>query len=366
MIENNVIQKLESWTHGEEAPHKVHLYPTNRCNLRCPFCYQQLNPYDYTDVLSKEKWVQITQELCEMGVDVIRISGGGEPFMIPEKTLAMMEKVKEYNVTGRMTTNGTLFDEKNISEIVGMGWDHMVFSVDGPDAETHDFHRGRKGTFEKVVENIKKIQEIKKNSNSDKPKLEFSSVLSTRNWRKVPKTIQLAAELGVEVVTFEPLFVSNPEVEELKISREERKEFVERTRNWKELAKSLEVFTNIDTVIDVGEVEETGNLKDEILERSRGSSSESKEEMDFLDLPCYEPWLWPKIEANGQVGPCSTNLLDTNVKGKSFKDVWFGGEFQGFRELIKEGNLPSGCENCVSTHIPLNQEIRKELRNELL
>ncbi|MFB6076125.1 MAG: radical SAM protein, partial [Candidatus Aenigmatarchaeota archaeon] len=162
MIEEGIINKLEKWNEDKVAgPHKVHLYPTNRCNLRCPFCYQQLNPYDYSNVLSKEKWISIVKELCEMNVDVVRISGGGEPLLVPEKTLPMMKEVKKHSITGRMTTNGTLFDEEKILETVKMGWDHVVFSVDGPNSRTHDFHRGRKGTFGKVIKNIEKFNEIK-------------------------------------------------------------------------------------------------------------------------------------------------------------------------------------------------------------
>ena len=367
MIEDAVIEKLEKWGEGKKAaPHKVHLYPTNRCNLRCPFCYQQLNPYDYSDVMPKEKWVSIIQELGEMGTDIIRISGGGEPLLVPEKTLPMMEEVKNQNMRGRMTTNGTLFDENSISRTVEMGWDHMVFSVDGPDAETHDFHRGRKGAFEKVTENIRKFEEEKRKNEKKTPSLEFSSVLSSKNWKKVPETIKLAKELGVDVITFEPLFVSNPKVEDLKLSKRERKKFLKKAPKWKDLAESIGIYTNIDTVIDVGEVEKTGNLKEEIIERSEENLQKNeKSENPFLSLPCYEAWLWPKIEANGDVGPCSTNLLNANIKGKSFKDVWYGKEFKNFRKLIKEKRLPSGCENCVSTHIPLNKEIRRKLKGNI-
>ncbi|MFP4116156.1 MAG: radical SAM protein [Candidatus Aenigmatarchaeota archaeon] len=364
MIEKEVIDKLEAWARGgREAPHKVHLYPTNRCNLRCPFCYQQLNPYDYSDVVSKERWLELTKNLCEMGVDVIRISGGGEPLLVKGKTIPMMETVKNHGVTGRMTTNGTLFDEEDVERIVKMEWDHMVFSLDGPDAATHDFHRGREGTFKKVVENIEKFKGAKERRGEDRPKLEFGTALTTKNWKKVPEIIDLASALGVEVITFEPLFVSNPKVKELKLSQEERRKFVDKAKEWKEIGKEKGIFTNIDTVIDVGEVEKTGELKDEILDRA--GEEERASENDFLELPCYEPWLWPKVEANGQVGPCSTNLLDVNIKSKSFEDIWFGIEFQEFRELIKEGDLPSGCENCVSTHIPLNERIRKRLKSAI-
>jgi MoaA/NifB/PqqE/SkfB family radical SAM enzyme len=145
-----IISRLIKWSKGEKAPpHKVLVYPTNKCNLKCPFCFQRLNPYDVSKDLPKERWIEITRELCEMGVDIIQISGGGEPMMVPETTLKMMEIIKEYGVTGRLVNNGTLWKEEYVKKVVEMNWDNVIFSVDGATPEVNDKSRGVKGSFSK-------------------------------------------------------------------------------------------------------------------------------------------------------------------------------------------------------------------------
>ena len=98
-----ITSRLLRWSKGDKAsPHKVLIYHTNKCNLKCPFCFQRLKPYDYSKDLPKERWMQLTKEICEMGTDIIQISGGGEPMVASDTTMKMMEIIKENEITGRL------------------------------------------------------------------------------------------------------------------------------------------------------------------------------------------------------------------------------------------------------------------------
>jgi radical SAM protein with 4Fe4S-binding SPASM domain len=135
---------------------------------------------------------------------------------------------------------------------------------------------------------------------------------------------------------------------------------MEKIPELKELSEELGVMANWDALVEVKDIEKTGRLREKILERAKPR--------DFLSLPCYEPWLWPKIEPNGEIGPCSTIFLshfcgrEVSVRSKSFDEIWRGEEFQRFRKAITEGRLPESCANCVSTHLALNSQIREGLR----
>jgi len=351
------------WAKGKKAPpHKVLVYPTNKCNLKCPFCFQRLNPYDISKDLPEKRWGEITRELCEMGVDIIQISGGGEPMMTPRTTLNMMRIVKEYGVTGRLVNNGTLWKEEYVKEVVEINWDNVIFSVDGATPEVNDRSRGVKGSFQRIIKSIKLFSEEKKKRKKDVPILEFSTVVSKINYFQLGEIIKLASSLGVENITFEPVFVSNPQAEKLKVSENERNFIIKKLPEWKELASSLGVSTNLDALFGVKEIEKTGQLKEKILEISKG------EKNPFLKIPCFEPWIWPKIEADGRVGPCSTIFLsdfckrEVSVRERSFEDIWYGEEFEAFREMMKSRKLFEACANCVSTHLYWNAKIREELR----
>ena len=364
-----IIKRLVEWSRGRKAPpHKVLIYPTSRCNLRCPFCYQRLNPYDHSKDLSGERWIEITEELCKMGVDVVQISGGGEPMMVPDTTVRMMEIIKENKVTGRLVNNGTLWREKDIKRVVEIGWDNVIFSVDGATAEVNDKSRGVKGAFKKIVKNIKLFDQYKKELGTDIPILEFSTVVSKFNYFQLGDIIKLAKKLGVQNITFEPVFISNEFAKKIKVGKKERNYIIKRIPEWKKLSEKLGITTNLDALFEVKEIEKTGELKEKIEELPK---KEKTIDHPFLRIPCYEPWIWPKIEADGSVGPCSTIFLsdyckkEVSVRERTFKDVWYGPEFTDFRKMIKSGNLFEACANCVSTHLYWNSRIREELKKVL-
>lgn len=362
--------KLAVWAKGGiSAPQRVLLYPTNKCNLRCVFCYQQLKPYDYSDSMPKKKWVSLTKELCAMGVEVLQISGGGEPMLVWDTVLEMMKVIKQHNVRGRLVTNGTVWKEKWVKHVIKLGWDDVIFSIDGHNANTHNMLRGVDGAFEKTVSAIKMFRDYKKECGGEKPRLEFSTVLCKANFKHVSDIIRLAHDLGVKIVTFEPVFVSNPYVHEIKLNKEQRIFFInEVIPSAMELANSLGVVTNLSRLIKLEVIEETGNLKKKVESIKYQDRREGLvKKFPFIDSPCFEPWLWPKIEADGRIGPCSTNMLkEENIKNKTFKEVWCGKHFTEFRNLIMKNKLPEGCSNCVSTHLPLNMKVRKKLVEHLM
>lgn len=361
VVPAGVVEKLAQWASGGSAPpQRVLMYPTNNCNLKCVFCYQALKPYDYKDMMPDEKWLAITNELCEMGVNTIQISGGGEALLRGELVMGMMALAKSNGLTGRLVTNGTAWTEEWIRRTIEMGWDNVIHSVDGSTAAVHDRMRGVPGSFERTTRAIRRFTELKKELGVKKPLLEFSHVLTKWNYEQSVEMVELAHSLGVSVITYEPVFVSNPFVHEIKLSRQERerylKEFVPRAI---ELAGSYRIRTNLDHVMGLGEIEKTGELKERILSAPQKQIEMSRN--PFLNVPCFEAWLWPKIEANGDVGPCSTNMLAENIKDKSFSEVWHDPAFSEFRRRIMARDLPDGCENCVSTHLAWNREIRDSI-----
>lgn len=384
----DLIERLSRWADGElVAPQRVLMYPTNRCNLRCRFCYQELSPYDLADTMPKSKWLALTGELCDMGVRTLQISGGGEPLVVAETVLDMMRIIKQSTTEGRLVTNGTLWRKPIIDEMVDIEWNYVISSIDGPEAAVHDWLRGVPGSFEKTCAGIRMFRDEKERRGTEIPLLEFSSVITNTNYKTAPDIVRLAYSLGVKVITFEPAFVSNPFVHKIKLSEEQNREYMtEIAPRAAELADSLGIIHNLHVVSEIEDLDKTGDLRDKIMDDGTGGDDCADEGPSFRDadagperecrdeapgeapinpfynLLCYEPWCWPKIEANGEVGPCSTNMLDdVNIKGLTFSEIWFGPPFEKFRRTIRDRNLPSGCSNCVSTHVPLNKEIRARL-----
>jgi uncharacterized protein len=83
--------------------------------------------------------------------EAVLIFYGGEPLLEIEKVKKIIDNI---NVPFRMQTNGILLDKLSLEYLNKI--DKILISLDG-DKERTDFNRG-KGTYEKVISNIKKIK----------------------------------------------------------------------------------------------------------------------------------------------------------------------------------------------------------------
>lgn len=365
MLENEKLLRLYKWFNGEKAPPEmVQIYPTNKCNLKCIFCTQRVGIYNLKEEISKKRFLVIAKELCEMGVRRFLISGGGEPLCVPNKTFGIMKLIKSYKAEGRIITNGVLWNEKLVKKTIRMSWNTIVFSLHGSKAETHDKLTCVRGTFERVIKNLKMFDSLKKRMRSTFPSIEFTFVLNKWNFKEVPEMINLVNELGVESINVEPMTINNKEAERIKLDEKGRRFFFKKILpKAKSLAKSLNIRNNFSKLEEFTLIEKAGEVRDEILKLN---NLKKPEKPSLLNSPCYEPWLWPKVEANGEVWPCSTvQLKNTNIKDRSFKEIWYGKEFNKFRKRILNFDLPEECKNCVLTHIPLQRKIREKL-NEFI
>jgi len=178
-----------------------------------------------------------------------------------------MKIAKEYGVEGRIITNGTLWKDKHIKEVVEMGWEHVVFSIDGPDAETHDYSKRSERSFSKSNKSNKKLSiGLKDELKSEAPILEFNTVLTNVNYLQIPKLIELAYSLNIKNVNVEPVTVNNPSAAKLKLNLAQREIFLNKILPEAEkIAIKYNVGTNFERLKKIRILDETGKLKKHIL-----------------------------------------------------------------------------------------------------
>jgi len=147
----DLTDSLLLWMKGQTAPPaEVQIYPTNICNLSCVFCVQTTGEYEDVEEVSDNRWVEVIEEICDMGTKKILISGGGEPLVRKNLITEMIKILKKNDVNGRMIHNGMLWDPASAEVLVDHGWDSVTFSIDGGCAETHDALRG-KASYDKII-----------------------------------------------------------------------------------------------------------------------------------------------------------------------------------------------------------------------
>ena len=121
-------------------------YVTYRCNATCGFCdiWERPSPY-----VTLEHARANFRDLKQLGVRVIDFTGG-EPLLhrqLPE----LLAEAKQHGFITTLTTNGLLYP-KQADRLRGLV-DMLHFSLDAPDAATHDAGRGVR-CFDKVMESI--------------------------------------------------------------------------------------------------------------------------------------------------------------------------------------------------------------------
>ncbi len=172
-------RRLIDWFEvGHAPPFELGLLITNECHLKCLSCIARSRPsYNPDKELSDEKLVSIIKEAGTLGIKRCHLSGGGEATYRLDTALLMMSEIKKHGMLGSLVTNGTLFTEESIKKMVEIELDEVLFSIDGPDAETHDYLRGVEGTFNKAIKNVNLFDYWKKKLDKKKPELLFAPVI---------------------------------------------------------------------------------------------------------------------------------------------------------------------------------------------
>ena len=131
--------------HVAEAPLDVEIHPARHCNLSCRHCAYDA-PAAPGPVLPLSAWVAIIDELAALRTRHIIVSGG-EPCLYPGFD-GLVEHLAGKRMRVGVLTNGTLITPGRARSLARP---HIAVTVslDGPDAVTHDWLRGR-GAFARV------------------------------------------------------------------------------------------------------------------------------------------------------------------------------------------------------------------------
>ena len=136
----------------------LYFYLTEGCNLRCRHCwiepphqsekkqYPTLDPVLFRDVIRQAK---------PLGLSSVKLTGG-EPLMHP-RIGELLEILRDEQIRFIVETNGVLCTPGLARDLVRSGMFHISVSLDGTDADTHEWVRGVKGCFEAALDGIRNL-----------------------------------------------------------------------------------------------------------------------------------------------------------------------------------------------------------------
>lgn len=189
-------------SHGEKeaqrAPclNQIYFYLTRGCNLRCRHCWigpkfqDQEEQYPSLDL---ELFISIVEQAKPLGLTGVKLTGG-EPLIHP-KILDLLDYLRGEEIFVEVETNGVkCFDEvaRAISACKGP---FVSVSLDGVDAETHEWMRGVDGCFHEAVRGIRNLV-----AHGVRPQIIMTVV--RRNMRQIEKMVRMAESLGASSVKF--------------------------------------------------------------------------------------------------------------------------------------------------------------------
>ncbi len=359
---DELIKRLLEWSRGNpQGPLSIHLDPTNRCNLKCRFCWQRSHErfgwLDRKHELPEKKLLEIVRDAAKLGVKDWLISGGGEPFVRLNTTTKIMVEIKKYGMYGDIITNGTLLDEFHIRKIVEAGWDVIRVSINAPDEKTHDFMVDCKGAYKKAIENIKTIQKIKKKLKKEKPIIGFNTVITSKNYFLFPQLVELLNELEGKILNTQTIILYDTIEKVWSLNEEQRREALSYLKEAFKKCKKYGIKTNIQNYIDSETIEKTTEM-DKIVELGK---EKWKRKNLFFNAFCFEPFYLVTIRANGTVGSCRLfGDKGDSIHNKSLKEIWFGEYFENARKTLLNGPQ-SFCSKCGSNEMLEQMRIRNEL-----
>lgn len=146
-----------------EERFKLILFPTEKCNFRCVYCYE-----DHVGVRMSSDLVDSIKKFLTLKIPTIKLFElewfGGEPLLTKNIVIEVTELAKriceEYGVTfvSVMTTNGYLLDFDTFEQLVRLGIKSFQITFDG-DRDNHNKYRlatqaDAQGTFDTIWENL--------------------------------------------------------------------------------------------------------------------------------------------------------------------------------------------------------------------
>ena len=306
-------EKLDSLPAGRPmtAPLHIRLKPTNRCNHSCRYCaYRQDNlqlgkDMRVSDVLPREKMLEITRDLVDLGVKAVTYSGGGEPLAYPHLLEASKILVNGGVKLACLSNGGLLSGET--AEFFAHQATWLRVSMDGWDNASYTRYRGVKdGEYSRIMKNLADF------INYGGPcLLGVSYIVDAENWSHIPEVLARLKDIGVRSVKVSACIVSNDADE--------------------------------NNAYHVPHFEKTRELVHNVIDELGGDDFEIQDAWHTVDGKFGKTYRWcpysqvlAVIGADQGVYPCQDKAYNEEAKlgdlrDRSFKDFWLKSKEAFFR-----------------------------------
>lgn len=312
------------------GPYHLVLFPTDRCNLDCFFCYTET----LRDAAKELEWDVLKKALSEgvlMGVKSVSLGGGGEP-LIYRHLNPLLDFIEENRLkVDSIKTNGTALTESVARRLLQSGLSRITISLN----ETEPAAYAKMGQcpeplFYRAMEGLGNIIRMKKELASP-CEISAQVFIWRENFMRLPAMIKTLIALDADVVYVNTIDALPAD---LKMTESHKEGF-------RAIVKSA--------------IEQYGtrlqfNLAAEGLQQFAEREMYARYPQSAI-LPdacpaerrveyCYIGWYAAVIEASGDVYSCCHFACDAakswgNLHKQPLKDIWYGERANIFRREMR-------------------------------
>jgi radical SAM protein with 4Fe4S-binding SPASM domain len=164
---------------------------TQRCNLACLHCGSDCSARPRADELDTDAWVAFFDGLGARidKTQVVLVITGGEPLCAPGLP-KILDAIARNGFAFGMVSNGWALDQRVLDDLTEHGLHSLTLSLDGLE-DTHDWLRGREGSFARVVAAARLVAQARL------PFFDVVTCANPRNLDQLPRVQSLLDDLGV-------------------------------------------------------------------------------------------------------------------------------------------------------------------------
>lgn len=299
-------------------PQVVQVEISSKCNLRCPSCSLGRDVATGRN-MSYEEFSALLDRL-PFRPDSVSLNGIGEA-LVNREIFRIVDLLEQRSISCSFYTNGTLLNERVRGEILQRSNIRFVgVSCDGASKET--FEKLRYGAkFETWLTDVRAFVEGARRRRPLPLQVAMSTVLSRDNFRELRQLVELAADLGFEVIQLSDVMPHDEVAASMCLGPEE----------WSQIDREA-------VIAFASRLGVTASF-----------TSQGKHPRPWLN--CFQPWEYIQLSAEGDVLPCCAIMgsekapVMGNLHRESFESIWRGERFRHFRTTAARGSNEI-CNHC--------------------
>lgn len=317
-----------------DVPESVAFSVTSKCNLKCTYCFEDVNNKQTQDATFSET-LSVLNQLESMGVPEVLLEGG-EIFAAPF-IMELLNRLTDYKIRFHLITNGTLITPK-LADMISKVNLSIGVSLDGHTPALNS-HRGGKKIFYEILSAIETL--ISKGVTTY-----VNCTVTKGNADSVEQLIELCNKLKVNGVVFQELHCSGKADKTFYINNHIS---IAQADLIKEIyEKYKRKYPHIDIVDpELSEVFFWLNTPKRYLKACNPNLRYKPKKL----FRCAAGRKFCVITSNLDVIPCGIleNFSCGNLRKKSFKEIWnYSKHFNFIRQLSEfRVDTISTCIDCI-------------------